>query len=110
MDIEEFRFNGKLYAFSVLRWGAVKQSIARMTGASPHRFTPSCELAIYDRTQQNNPLLPKVTLVMHFINEKTLNSRYQWMLDELEKGVSMKECKEKIKRAHNEEVEGIDIM
>ncbi len=65
-NVYEISYESKTYTLSLIKWGVLRRLLAKVFNASDYIFSPSWELAIYDKEdiysrQYDNPLF-----VFHF--------------------------------------------
>jgi hypothetical protein len=79
--------NGKIYVFSLVKWGIVRKFLSKIFKANPYQFTPSYELAIYDKTE-GRIHFSHPYFVFHFAKGDIAISRMNWMKTLFEEGIS----------------------
>jgi hypothetical protein len=74
------------YIFSLIKWGIFRRAMSRLFRASPFRFIPSYELAIYDQRDAAVKNYQNPCFVFHFVDKETAISRMNWAKELIESG------------------------
>jgi hypothetical protein len=76
----------RMFLFSLVKWGVIRKFLSKIFKANPYKFTPSYELAIYDKTE-GKVHFGHPYFYFHFANKEIANMRMEMIKELFEEGI-----------------------
>ena len=78
--------DNRVFLFSLIKWGIIRKFLSKIFKANPYKFTPSYELAIYDKTE-GKVYFGHPYFCFHFANKEIANMRMEMIKKLFEGGI-----------------------
>lgn len=76
----------RVFLFSLVKWGMIRKFLCKIFKDNCYKFTPSYELAIYEKTG-DKILLGHLYFAFHFANKEVANKRMEMFKELFEEGM-----------------------